>query len=342
MKRFFSVFLSTILSTLVLTTLAHAATQINGAGATFPFPLYSKWFDEYRKVKPEVMVNYNSIGSGGGIKALLESTVDFGASDAPMTAEEMGKATSPVIHVPTVIGAVVMTYNLPTVTKILRFSGDVIADIYLGKITKWNDPRLVALNKDAGLPNLDILAAYRSDGSGTTAIFTDYLAKVSPDWKSQVGAGKSVSWPTGLAGKGNEGVSGLVKQTPGAIGYVELIFASSNKLPVGEVKNKAGEFVTPSTKSVTAAAAAALKNMPEDFRVSITDAAGKGVYPLASFTYILVSTKMGKERGQHVVDLVNWVLSPQAQKMAEPLHYSSLPKSLVDKVKNRVKMVHLE
>lgn len=321
---------------------AMAATQINGAGATFPFPLYSKWFDEYRKVKSDAQVNYNSIGSGGGIKALLEGTVDFGASDAPMNAEEMAKAKSPVIHVPTVLGAVVMSYNLPEVKGDVHFSGEVIADIYLGKITKWNDPKILALNKGMNLPATDILVAYRSDGSGTTSIFTDYLAKVSPEWKQKVGAGKSVSWPIGLAGKGNEGVAGLVKQTPGAIGYLELIYAASNKLPVGQVKNKAGAFVKPSPKTVTAAAASALKEMPEDFRVSITDAAGKDSYPISSFTYLLVSSKMGKERGKLVQDLANWVVGPQAQKMAEPLEYAPLPASLVAKIQKRLKTIVLE
>ena len=338
MKRFITL---SILA-LFLSQAAFAATQINGAGATFPFPLYSKWFDEYRKVKSDVQVNYNSIGSGGGIKALLEGTVDFGASDAPMNEQEMAKAKNPVIHVPTVIGAVVMSYNLPEVKTAVNFSGEVIADIYLGKITKWNDSKILALNKGLNLPASDILVAYRSDGSGTTSIFTDYLAKVSPEWKEKVGAGKSVSWPVGLAGKGNEGVAGLVKQTPGAIGYLELIYAASNKLPVGLVKNKAGVFIKPSPKTVTAAAAAALKNMPEDFRVSITDAEGKDSYPLASFTYLLVSSKMGKERGKLVQDLVNWVLTPQAQKMAEPLDYAPLPASLISKVQKRLKTVVLE
>lgn len=319
-----------------------AATQINGAGATFPFPMYSKWFDEYRKVKTDVQVNYNSIGSGGGIKALLEGTVDFGASDAPMNEEEMGKAKSPVIHVPTVMGAVVLSYNLPEVKQSLKFSGEVIADIYLGKIKKWNDPKITALNKGVKLPETDILAAYRSDGSGTTAIFTDYLAKVSPEWKEKVGAGKAVSWPTGLAGKGNEGVAGLVKQTPGTIGYVELVYAISNKLAVGDVQNKAGKFITPSPKSVTAAAAAEAKKMPEDFRVSITNAEGKDSYPISSFTFLLVSSKMPKEKGKMVEDLVSWVITPSAQKMAEPLGYAALPTALISKVKSRLKMISLE
>lgn len=319
-----------------------AATQINGAGATFPFPMYSKWFDEYRKVKSDVQVNYNSIGSGGGIKALLEGTVDFGASDAPMNAEEMAKAKAPVIHVPTVLGAVVLSYNLPEVNGSLKFTGEVIADIYLGKITKWNDPKIAELNKGMKLPATDILVAYRSDGSGTTAIFTDYLAKVSSEWKSKVGAGKAVSWPTGLAGKGNEGVAGLVKQTPGTIGYVELVYAISNKLAVADVKNKSGQFITPSPKSVTAAAAAEAKKMPEDFRVSITDAEGKGSYPISSFTFLLVNSKMPKDHGKMVQELAEWVVSPTAQKMAEPLGYAQVPTALVAKIKTKLKSIKLE
>lgn len=321
---------------------AFAAVQINGAGATFPFPLYSKWFDEYRKSKPEVQVNYNSIGSGGGIKALLENTVDFGASDSPMTDEELKKAKLPIVHVPTVLGAVVLSYNLPELTKPLHLSGEVIADIYLGKITKWNDPRIAALNAGTALPGKDIFVAYRSDGSGTTAIFTDYLAKLSPEWKTKVGAGKSVAWPTGLAGKGNEGVAGLVKQSPGAIGYLELIYAASNKLPFADVKNKAGKFVSPSLKTVTAAAAGALKKMPEDFRVSITNAEGNDAYPIASFTYLLIPSRLSKDKGREILDLLQWVLSPAAQKMAEPLQYAPLPASLVTKVNSRLKTVKVE
>jgi phosphate transport system substrate-binding protein len=327
---------------LAFSTPSFAATQLTGAGATFPFPLYSKWFDEYHKVKPDVTVNYNSIGSGGGIKNLLEGTVDFGASDAPMNAEEMGKAKVPVVHVPTVLGAVVVSYNLPSVTKPLNLSGDVIADIYLGKITKWNDAKIAALNKGVKLPETDILTAYRADGSGTTAIFTDYLAKVSPEWKTKVGAGKSVAFPVGIAGKGNEGVAGLVKQTEGTIGYLELVYAANNKLSFANVKNKSGAFVKPSTDSVSAAAAGALKAMPEDFRVSITDAEGKGSYPISSFTYLLVPSKLGKEHGKEIVDLVKWVISPSAQKMAPGLEYAPLPSGLVAKVKAKVSTIKVE
>ncbi len=319
-----------------------ASTQLNGAGATFPFPLYSKWFDEYRKVKPDVTVNYNSIGSGGGIKALLEGTVDFGASDAPMNEEEMKKSKAPVIHVPTVLGAVVISYNLPQASKPLNLSGEVIADVFLGKITKWNDTKIASLNKGVKLPATDILVTYRSDGSGTTSIFTDYLAKVSPEWKTKVGQGKSVAWPVGIAGKGNEGVAGLIKQTEGTLGYLELIYAASNKLPSAAVKNKSGDFVLPSVESVTAAAAASAKTMPEDFRVSITNAEGKKSYPISSFTYLLVSSKLTKEHGKEIVELLKWVLSPSAQKMAGPLEYAPLPSGLVSKVKTKVGTITVE
>jgi phosphate transport system substrate-binding protein len=236
----------------------------------------------------------------------------------------------------------VLSYNLPSVKKPLRLAGDVVADIYLGKITKWNDARITALNPGVALPDSAILAAYRSDGSGTTSIFTDYLAKISPEWKSQVGAGKSVSWPTGIAGKGNEGVAGLIKQSEGTIGYVELIYAASNKLPVSEIKNKAGHFIVPSAKSVTAAAAAAVKNMPEDFRVSITNADGKDAYPISSFTYLLVPSTLGKEHGKQVKELLHWVISPAAQKMAVPLEYAPLPATLVSKVKAKVSSIKVE
>lgn len=330
------------LASLLLASPSFAATQLNGAGATFPFPLYSKWFDEYRKVKPDVTVNYNSIGSGGGIKALLDGTVDFGASDAPMNEEEMKKAKSEVVHVPTVLGADVIAYNLPSLQKPLKLSGDVVADIYLGKITKWDDKRIADLNKGVKMPALDILVAYRSDGSGTTYIFTDYLSKVSPEFKEKVGTGKAVSFPTGIAGKGNEGVAGLIKQTEGTIGYVELIFAASNKLSYAEMKNASGQFVKASPESVTAAAAGALKTMPADFRVSITNAQGKNSYPISSFTYLLVPSKLGKERGKEVLDLLNWTISPSAQKMASPLEYAPLPAALVSKVKAKIATVKVE
>lgn len=331
-----------LVAALLATPASFAATQLNGAGATFPFPLYSKWFDEYRKVKPDVTVNYNSIGSGGGIKNLLEGTIDFGASDAPMNAEEMGKAKVAVVHIPTVLGAVVVSYNLPAIKKPLNLTGEIVAEIYLGKITKWNDAKIAAINKGVKLPDTDVLVAYRSDGSGTTSIFTDYLSKVSSDWKAKVGAGKSVAFPTGIAGKGNEGVAGLIKQTEGAIGYLELIYSAQNKLPVASIKNKAGAFVVPSVESVTAAADASAKSMPEDFRVSITNAEGKKSYPISSFTYLLVPSKLAKEHGKEIVDLVTWVISPSAQKMAKPLEYAPLPSALVAKVKAKIGTIQVE
>jgi len=266
--------------------------------------------------------------------------VDFGASDAPMTDEQMGKATVPVLHIPTVLGAVVITYNLPGVEK-LSISGEVIADLFLGKITKWNDARIAKLNPKAKLPDTDVLVAHRSDGSGTTGIFTDYLSKVSADWKAKVGSGTAVNWPTGLGGKGNEGVAGIVKQTPGALGYVELIYAKNNSLAYAPVQNKAGKLVEPSTKSVSAAAASALKSMPADFRVSITDADGKDAYPISGFTYLLVYKSMPKEKGASLLKFLRWAIK-NGQAFAEPLHYAPLPKSMVGKVQAKISEVSLQ
>jgi len=318
---------------------AHAAEplQLNGAGATFPFPLYSKWFSDYSKATG-VNINYQSIGSGGGIRQLLDKTVDFGASDAPMNDEQLAKATPSIIHIPTVLGAVVLTYNIPGVTQSLDLTPEVIAGIYLGKITKWNDPAIAGMNKGVVLPDLPILAAYRSDGSGTTAVFTDYLAKVSPDWKSTVGNGTSVKWPVGLGGKGNEGVTGLIKQSPGSIGYVELVYAESNKLPFAKVKNSSGKFVTPSPATITAAAAGAVKEMPADFRVSITNAPGKEAYPISSFTYLLVYRQMPGEKGAAFVKFLNWAVT-DGQKTASTLSYAPLPKPLITKIQARIKEI---
>lgn len=316
-------------------------TLLNGAGATFPYPIYSKWFSEYKKANPSVEINYQSIGSGGGIRQFLDRTVDFGASDAPMNEEQMAKATSPVLHIPTVLGAVVVTYNLPEVKGPLKLSPEAVSGIFLGKIKKWNDPAIAQINPGANLPATDIMVAHRSDGSGTTAIFTDYLSKISAEWKQKAGAGTAVKWPTGLGGKGNEGVTGLVKQTPGAIGYVELIYAESNKLPVAQLKNKAGQFVSPTTKSVTAAAAGALKAMPADFRVSITDAEGKESYPISGFTYLLVWRQMQGVKGQELVKFLNWALK-DGQKLAEPLSYARLPETLVKKVQAKVKEIQVK
>ena len=331
------------LSILALSATANAAVNLTGAGATFPAPLYTKWFFEYHAANPSLEINYQPIGSGGGIRQLTDRTIDFGASDAPMTDEQLAKATaSPVLHIPTVLGAVVMTYNLPGVTGKVRLTSDVIADIFLGKITQWSDARITALNPALTLPkDLAILVAHRSDGSGTTAVFSDYLSKTSADWKAKVGSGTALKWPVGLGGKGNDGVTGLVSQTPGAIGYIELTYAQTNKLPFAEIKNKAGNFVDPSPKSVTAAANGALKTMPEDFRVSITDSPAKDAYPISSFTYLLIYKKMPAEKSKPLQEFLMWAMN-QGQKMAEPLFYAPLPKSMVPKVIAKIKTMATE
>lgn len=315
-----------------------AATLINGAGATFPYPLYSKWFSEYQKSHPDVQINYQSIGSGGGIRQLIDNTIDFGASDAPMTEEQLSKAKSPIVHIPTVLGAVVPIYNLPGVGKGLKLTPELLADIFLGKVKNWNDERLVKLNPDIKLPSDPVLVARRSDGSGTTGILTDYLSKVSPEWKSKVGSGNAVRWPVGLGGKGNEGVAGLVKLTPGMIGYSELGFAINNKLAHAAIKNKAGQFILADVNSVTAAAAGAVKTMPADFRVSITNADGKGSYPISGFTYLLVYKKISDdpEKGAKIKKFLKWALN-EGQEMAAPLHYAPLPNILVNKVDAKLK-----
>ncbi len=311
---------------------------LTGAGATFPNPLYSKWFDAYNK-KTGVQINYQSIGSGGGIKQYTEGTVDFGATDGPMTDEQVRQVQGRVLHVPTVLGAVVLTWNLPGLAdKRLRFDGPTIADIFLGKLTKWNDQRLAALNPGLTLPATDIIVVHRSDGSGTSYIFTDYLSKVSAEWKEKVGKATSVNWPAGLGGKGNEGVTQQVKQTEGAIGYVELIYAEANKLPYAEVKNAAGQFVKPSLESVTQAAASAKFEKTTDFRVSITNAPGQAAYPIASFTWLLVRPEVkdvGKAKAMK--SFLEWMVSPEAQGMASQLVYAPLPEEVVELVKERVK-----
>jgi phosphate transport system substrate-binding protein len=303
--------------------------QINGAGATFPYPIYSKWFSEYTKVKPDVAINYQSIGSGGGIRQLTNQTVFFGATDGPMTDDQLTQAPGKILHLPTVLGAVVPIYNVPEAKGALKFNGPLLADIFLGKVTKWNDPAIAKLNSGVTLPATDIAVVHRSDGSGTSYIWVDYLAKVSPEWKQKVGVNASVNWPVGLGGKGNEGVSGLVKQTPGAIGYVELIYASQNKIDYGTVQNQAGEFVEASVESVTAAAAAAAANMPKDFRVSITNAQGKGVYPISSFTWLLLyENPKDKAQSKAMVDFMKWALT-DGQKFAPALGYAPLPEAVV-------------
>ncbi len=303
--------------------------QINGAGATFPYPLYSKWFSEYNKMHPEIEVNYQSIGSGGGIRQLSNQTVFFGATDGPMTAEQMQNAAGRIVHLPTVLGGVVPVYNIPDVTAELKFTGKLLADIILGKVAKWNDPAITALNPGVKLPANDITVAHRSDGSGTTYIFVDYLSKVSPDFKKTVGVATSVNWPVGVGGKGNEGVAGLVKQTPGSIGYVELIYAIQNKISYGSVQNMDGEFAVASLASVTAAASSASKAMPPDFRVSITNAQGKGVYPISSFTWLLFyESPKDKQRSKIMVDFMKWALT-DGQKYCAELGYAPLPQEVV-------------
>jgi phosphate transport system substrate-binding protein len=303
--------------------------RINGAGATFPYPIYSKWFSEYNKQHSNVEINYQSIGSGGGIQQVTKQTVFFGATDGPMTAEQMQNAPGKIFHFPTVLGAVVPVYNLPNVSAELKFSGSVLADIFLGKITKWNDPALAKLNAGVTLPATDITVAHRADGSGTTYIWVDFLSKLSPEWKSKVGVATSVNWPTGVGGRGNEGVSGLVKQTPGAIGYVELIYALQNKIAYGSVMNMAGEPVKATVESVTAAAAEAAKAMPADFRVSITNAPGKGVYPISSFTWMLLyENAKDKAQAKTMVDFMKWALT-DGQKYCADLGYAPLPEAVV-------------
>jgi len=335
MKRIAGNLLAALAIALTIVVLAHAALSINGAGATFPYPMYSKWFDEYRKKNPAVEINYQSIGSGGGIKQVTEGTVDFGASDGPMNDEQIKayqeKHGFGILHFPTVLGADVPTYNIPGVSATLNFTPEVLAGIFLGKITKWNDPAIAAVNKGVNLPGSDIVVVHRSDGSGTTYIWTDYLSKVSEEWKGKVGKGTSVNWPVGLGGKGNEGVTGQIKNAPNSIGYVELIYAVSNKIPYGNVRNSSGSFIKADLASVTAAAAAAAKTMPDDFRVSITDPPGKTAYPIASFTWLLIPEKFSDAAKRDAIKgFVKWMLT-DGQNYVEQLAYAKLPKEVVAK-----------
>jgi phosphate transport system substrate-binding protein len=318
------------------------AQDLNGAGATFPYPIYSKWFADYA-TSTGVKINYQSIGSGGGIRQLTEGTVDFGASDAPMSDAEMAKLKAPVMHFPTVLGAVVITYNIPGVTKAIRLTGPVVADIFAGKITKWNDQKIASLNTGLKLPSNDILVVHRSDGSGTTYIFSDYLSSVSPSWAQAPGKGKELAWPVGLGGKGNEGVAGQVKQTPGAIGYVELAYAKQNSLPFADLQNANGEFVTPTIESVTTAAAAASAKLPQntDYRISIVNAAGKGAYPISSFTFLLVyQTQPDAAKGKKLVDFLRWYLR-NGEKTAASLDYAPLPASMVAQLEKRLGTIQM-
>jgi len=313
-----------------------SAQNITAAGATFPYPIYNKWFTEYNQLHPNVKINYQSIGSGGGITQTSEGTVDFGASDMPVTDDKIAAAKVKFMHIPTVLGAVVPIYNVPGVSKDLNFSGDVIADIYLGKITKWNDPRLVKDNPGANLPDKAILPVYRSESSGTTFIFTDYLSKVSFDWKSKVGSNSAVKWPAGIGAKGNEGVAGMVRQTPGSLGYVELIYALQNKMAYGAVKNAAGKFLQGSPDGVTAAAAAAAKTMPADYRVSITNAQGAASYPISSFTYLLIPLKFADPaKGAAVKGFLTWMLE-HGESEAKGMDYAPLPAQVQTMVKRTI------
>jgi phosphate transport system substrate-binding protein len=314
--------------------LGRAASLINGAGATFPYPMYSKWFDAYHKLHPDVEINYQSIGSGGGIRHVTEGTVDFGATDGPMTDEQLKqfseKRGAAVLHFPTVLGADVACYNIPGITEELNFTPEALAAIFLGKITKWNDPELVKANPKSKLPGSDIVVIHRAEASGTTYVWVDYLSKVSPEWKTKVGTATSVNWPVGLGAKGNEGVSGQIKQTPNSIGYIELIYAVQNKLTYGRVKNSAGAFVKADLASVTAAAAG-VKEMPEDFRVSITNAAGMAAYPISSFTWLLIPSKISDGAKKKILtDFLHWMLT-DGQNMTEALNYARLPKPVVAK-----------
>jgi phosphate transport system substrate-binding protein len=343
MKRIAGNFLAALALALTVVVFAHAALSINGAGATFPYPMYSKWFDEYQKKNPSVQINYQSIGSGGGIKQVTEGTVDFGASDGPMNDDQLKafkeKHGFGILHFPTVLGAVVPTYNIPGVSAPLNFTPDALAGIFLGKITKWNDPAIAGANKGVNLPSADIVVVHRSDGSGTTYCWTDYLSKVSQEWKDKVGKGTSVNWPVGLGGKGNEGVTGQIKNAPNSIGYVELIYAVSNNIAYGSVRNSSGSFVKADLASVSAAAAAAAKTMPDDFRVSITDPPGKTAYPIATFTWLLIPEKFSDAAKRDAIKgFLSWMLV-DGQNYAEQLSYAKLPTTVVAKEKKALAKV---
>lgn len=314
-------------------------TTLNGAGATFPNPMYSKWFSEYGKSHNGIQINYQPIGSGGGIRQVTAQTVDFGASDMPMTDKQLQEAKFKILNIPTVLGAVVPAYNIPGVNAEIKFTPDALAGIFLGKISKWNDKAIVSANPGINFPDTNIIVIHRSDGSGTSFIWTDYLSKVSPEWKSQVGADTSVKWPIGMGGKGNEGVAGLIRQLSGSIGYVELIYAIQNKIPYGTIRNSSGAFVKASLESVTAAAASAPK-MPADFRVSITNAPGKDAYPISSFTWLLIPEQSrNPSTGKILNEFLNWMVT-DGQKMTSALAYAPLPENVVAKVQQAIKQVH--
>jgi phosphate transport system substrate-binding protein len=314
-------------------------TTLNGAGATFPYPMYSKWFSEYNKLHPDVQINYQSIGSGGGIRQVLNGTVDFGASDGPMSDEQLAQAKTKILHIPTVLGAVVPAYNVPGISGEVKFTPEALAAIFLGKITNWNDPAITKVNPGVNFPNQPIIVIYRSDGSGTTFIFTDFLSKISKDWAGSVGKGTSVHWQIGMGGKGNEGVAGQIRQLQGSIGYVELIYAVENKITYGSVRNATGNFVKATLDGVTEAAAS-VKTMPADFRVSITNAPGKTAYPISSFTWLLIPEQAkDPKKGQIIADFLNWMVT-DGQKMTNQLSYAPLPQNVVEKVKAAIKQIH--
>ncbi len=328
-----------LLAGLALTLPVMGQTTLNGAGATFPYPMYSKWFSEYNKLHPDVQINYQSIGSGGGIRQVLNGTVDFGASDGPMSDEQLAQSKTKILHIPTVLGAVVPAYNVPGISEEVKFTPEALAGIFLGKIQKWNDPAITQANPGYKFPDKPIIVIYRSDGSGTTFIFTDYLSKVSKDWNSSVGKGTSVKWPIGMGGKGNEGVAGQIRQLQGSIGYVELVYAVENKITYGWMKNAAGNFVKASLDSVTEAAAS-VKTMPADFRVSITNAPGKTAYPISSFTWLLIPAQAkDPKKGKIIADFLTWMVS-DGQKMTSQLSYAPLPQNVVEKVKAAIKQIH--
>jgi len=328
-----------LLAGLALALPVMGQTTLNGAGATFPYPMYSKWFSEYNKLHPDVQINYQSIGSGGGIRQVLNGTVDFGASDGPMSDEQLAQSKAKILHIPTVMGAVVPAYNVPGISGEIKFTPEALAGIFLGKITNWNDPALAKVNPGVNFPNQPIIVIYRSDGSGTTFIFTDYLSKISKDWSNTVGKGTSVKWQIGMGGKGNEGVAGQVRQLQGSIGYVELIYAVQNQIAYGSVRNAAGNFVKASLDGVTEAAASA-KAMPADFRVSITNAPGKTAYPISSFTWLLIPTPAkDPKKGKIIADFLDWMVT-DGQKMTSQLSYAPLPESVAEKVKAAIKQIH--
>jgi len=330
--------LSLVVAMAMAVSLAFAdSTLINGAGATFPYPIYSKWFDEYGKANPGVMFNYQSIGSGGGIKQITAKTVDFGASDGPMTMDQLTAAPGRIYHIPTVMGAVVIAYNLEGVAKGLKLSGDVLADIYLGKITQWNDSRITEQNAGVNLPGSSIVVVHRSDGSGTSYIFTDYLSKVSSEWNGKVGKATSVNWPLGLGGKGNEGVAGMLKQTPGGIGYVELAYAKENNLPYAFMKNQSGAYIEPTLASTSKAADGAV--IPDDFRASIVNSPNPEAYPIASFTWLLIYKQMDDHtKGAAIVNFIKWAIT-DGQKYAEDLDYAPLPANVVQMIQQKLDQV---